>query len=334
MHFTKMEGIGNDYIYINGFENEIPDPEALSRRISDRHFGIGSDGLIIIRPSECADFMMDMYNADGSRGRMCGNGIRCVGKYVFDNGLTDKTTLRIETLSGIKILYLMPGEDGKIREVRVDMGEPVLEAEKIPVNLERLGERRGAGAISAEELRENCDAGPISVEEMLENCDAGAFSAVRFREIPARTCPDAENPVISTPCIIGGAERVITCVSMGNPHCVVFTEEDVEMLDLPLIGPHFENDPLFPERVNTEFVNILSPGELKMRVWERGSGETYACGTGACAVLVAAVLNGYSGRSARIKLRGGELLISWDESDGHVYMTGPATKVFEGDIDA
>lgn len=278
MRFTKMEGIGNDYIYVDGSREHLKNPEETARRISDRHFGVGSDGLILINPSDRADFEMEMYNADGSRGKMCGNGIRCVGKYVYDHGLTNRTCITVDTLAGIKTLLLNPGADGKIASVRVDMGAPVLQPEQIPVNLP--GER-----------------------------------------------------VVDVPAGIGGNEYRITCVSMGNPHCVVFQKDDVAGLDLRTVGPLFERNALFPERVNTEFVNILARDRLRMRVWERGSGETLACGTGACAVVCAAVLNGFSERKAVVELLGGELEICWSEEDGHIYMTGPAQEVFEGEID-
>lgn len=288
MHFTKMHGIGNDYVYVDGSKEHIEDPGRLAQRISDRHFGIGSDGLILINPSSEADFEMEMYNADGSRGAMCGNGIRCVGKYVYDHGLTDKTEVRILTLSGIKTVALFPGEDGRIERARVDMGEPVLEPGRIPV---------------------------------------------KTSLIPGRSGKDEEKePVIAAPCLIGGGTHSITCVSMGNPHCVTFTEQDVYELNLEEIGPSFERSPLFPERVNTEFVNVLSRDHLRMRVYERGSGETWACGTGACAVAVAAVLNGLAERRVTVTLRGGDLLIEWDETTGHVFMTGPAEEVYQGDI--
>ncbi|MDO5702114.1 MAG: diaminopimelate epimerase [Lachnospiraceae bacterium] len=279
MRFTKMHGIGNDYVYVDGSREHIKDPEAAARFVSDRHFGIGSDGLIIINPSDCADFAMDMYNADGSRGRMCGNGIRCVGKYVYDHGLTDKTRIDVETLSGIKTLDLTVGEDGKVKMVRVDMGAPILTPEDIPVRVP------GDNAIIAD-----------------------------------------------VPAYFGGRKYKITCVSMGNPHCVVFEERDLSELDLKDIGPDFENSEIFPERVNTEFVRIISRDCAEMRVWERGSGETWACGTGACAAAVAAMLNGYTDRTVNMKLLGGDLLIEWDETTGRVFMTGPAEEVFEGTI--
>lgn len=276
MKFTKMHGIGNDYIYVNCFEEPVPsDPAALSRRLSDRHFGIGSDGLILIRPTENGDAMMDLYNADGSRAMMCGNGIRCVGRYVYERGIAKKETLRIDTLSGVKTLRLEV-EGGLVHSIEVDMGEPILEPSRIPVRLP--GER-----------------------------------------------------IVSLPTEIGGENYALTCVSMGNPHCVVFVD-DVDALALQEIGPRFEWNPLFPEGVNTEFVQVLSESELKMRVWERGSGETWACGTGACATLVAASLCGKAGRSATVHLCGGDLAIRWQEEDGHVLMRGPAEFVFDGEI--
>ena len=275
MRFTKMQGAGNDYVYVNCMEQEIPDAPALAVKISDRHFGVGSDGLILIRPSDAADFTMEMYNADGSRGKMCGNGIRCVGKYVYDHGLTDKEQISIETLAGIRYLQLFP-ENGRVVRVRVDMGEPVLTPAQIPV-------------IAAQ-------------EEM----------------------------ILGAPVMAAGREWHMTCVSMGNPHCVVRVE-DVEKLDLPVIGPQFEHMDIFPERVNTEFVQVLDRTHIRMRVWERGSGETWACGTGACASVVAGILNGWTDRTATVHLLGGDLEIEWKKEDNRVYMTGPAVTVFDGE---
>lgn len=260
MRFTKMQGLGNDYVYLDCTKESPTDLSALAVRISDRHFGVGSDGLICICPSEKADFRMRMFNADGSEGEMCGNGIRCVGKFVYDKGLTKKTDVTIETLAGIKEIRLTV-EDGEVTSVTVDMGVP-----------------------EAEELRK------------LE---------------------------------ILGREYEIRPVSMGNPHAVTFLEA-IDDLKLEELGPHFENHPSFPNRTNTEFVEVLSPRLLKMRVWERGSGETLACGTGACAVLAAAILAGRAERKAVVRLLGGELQIEWNEADGHIYMTGPAVTVFEG----
>ena len=271
LSFTKMHGCGNDYIYFNCFQQTITNPEALSIRLSDHHFGIGGDGIILICPSETADAKMRMFNADGSEGKMCGNGIRCVGKYLYDNHMVEsRTQITIETLSGLKTLQLFP-ENGKVKTVQVDMGEAVLTPAKIPVYLD--GDR-----------------------------------------------------VVDAPLVIDERVYHITCVSMGNPHCVVFLKEDVDSLDL-------EHNALFPERVNTEFVNMLPDGSLKMRVWERGSGETWACGTGACAVGVTAVLSGLSqrGEDVLIHLRGGDLTIRYTEQG--VLMTGPAETVFEGTVE-
>ncbi|NMB33612.1 MAG: diaminopimelate epimerase [Clostridium sp.] len=276
MRFTKMHGLGNDYVYIDCFEETINDPSRLAKAISDRHFGIGSDGLVLIMPSNKADFRMRMFNSDGSEAEMCGNAIRCVGKYVYDNDLMRKEILNIETLAGIKTLELTIKEDN-VELVRVDMGEPILEPEKIPV---------------------------ISKKEIFK----------------------------SEPVIIGDREFKVTCVSMGNPHAVTFID-DVESFPLEKIGPKMENHEIFPKRTNSEFVQVIDRETLKMRVWERGAGETLACGTGACAVLVASALNGLSERKAVVRLLGGELLIEWNEKDNHVYMTGPAVKVFEGEID-
>lgn len=275
MKFTKMQGIGNDYVYVNCLEEKVDHPEELAKLVSDRHFGIGSDGLILIKPSEVADFEMAMYNADGSRGEMCGNGIRCVAKYVYDRGLTDKTHISIETLAGIKYLELTV-EKGQVSQVRVDMGEPELLAEKIPV---------------------------ISQQEK----------------------------VIDVPITAGEKEYRMTCVSMGNPHCVVFME-DMEHLEIEKIGPLFENHELFPKRINTEFVKVIDRKTLQMRVWERGSGETLACGTGACATAVAAMLNGFCEDEVQIHLLGGDLTIEWNKESNHVFMTGPAEIVFDGEI--
>ncbi len=279
MKFTKMHGCGNDYVYVNCLEEQVEQPEELAKRVSDRHFGIGSDGLILICPSKVADFEMAMYNADGSRGEMCGNGIRCVGKYVYDYGLTDQTTVRIETLAGIKTLELTVS-DGRVAQVRVNMGAPILDAPQIPADF------------------------PVS-------------------------------PVVAQPLRVAAQTYSVTCVSMGNPHCVTFLQEDVRDLDLEKIGPQFESHPAFPKRVNTEFVNVIDETHLRMRVWERGSGETLACGTGTCATVVAAVLCGYVPADTEIdvELLGGHLQILWDRTDNLVYMTGPAATVFEGTIE-
>lgn len=276
MKFTKMHGIGNDYVYVNCLQEKVEDPSGTARKISDRHFGIGSDGLILIKPSEKADFQMDMYNADGSKGAMCGNGIRCVAKFVYDYGLTDKTSIAVETGSGIKYLDLTV-ENNKVTMVKVDMGEPDLTASHIPIK--------------------------------------------------AQT-----EQVIDEPIEVDGKTYRITGVSMGNPHGVVFLD-DIDSLDIEKIGPSFENHVRFPDRINTEFVQLDNRSHVRMRVWERGSGETLACGTGACAVAVACVVNGLTQREVTVSLRGGDLKICWDEKDGHVYMTGPATVVFDGEIE-
>lgn len=277
MKFTKMHGIGNDYVYVNCFQESVEEPEKLAMAVSDRHFGVGSDGLILIKPSDEADFTMEMYNADGSLGAMCGNGIRCVAKYVYDYGLTDKTSISVSTGSGIKYLELEI-ENGKVKSVQVDMGSPILESAAIPI------------------LSDHAQ-------------------------------------VLDEPIEVGGKSYSITGVSMGNPHAVVYME-DVEGLDLEKIGPAFEHHPRFPDRINTEFVRVLDDHTLQMRVWERGSGETLACGTGACAVAVASVLNGYTKEEVTVKLLGGDLKIHWDRGENKVYMTGPATVVFDGELDA
>ena len=275
MKFTKMQGLGNDYVYVNCFKEKIENPSELAVRISDRHFGVGSDGLIMINPSDKADFEMEMYNADGSRGEMCGNGIRCVAKYVYDYGLTDKTSISVETLGGIKYLDLTV-EDGKVSLVKVDMGRPELEPSRIPVVAE----------------------GDRAVDE---------------------------------PITVDGKEYRMTCVSMGNPHAVVYVDCDVKELPLEEIGPGFEHHERFPKRVNTEFVRVLDRKTVEMRVWERGSGETLACGTGACAVAVYSALNGLTEDEVTVKLLGGDLRIQWDRERDTVYMTGPAAVVFDGE---
>ena len=276
MKFTKMQGLGNDYVYVNCFEEKIENPPAVARYVSDRHFGIGSDGLIMINPSEVADFEMEMYNADGSRGEMCGNGIRCVAKYVYDYGLTDKTQISVETLGGIKYLDLTV-EDGKVVLVKVDMGKPELKSDLIPI---------------------------ISENEK----------------------------VIDEPIEVDGKVYHMTGVSMGNPHTVIYVD-DVKNLDLEKIGPKFENHERFPKRINTEFVRCSDRNTVEMRVWERGSGETLACGTGACAVAVASILNNLTDTRVTVKLLGGDLQIEWDREKNHVFMTGPAKVVFDGVID-
>lgn len=275
MKFTKMQGIGNDYVYVNCLQETIENPSELAKKISDRHYGVGSDGLIMINPSDKADFEMEMYNADGSRGEMCGNGIRCVAKYVYDYGLTDKTSISVETLAGIKYLDLTV-EDGKVVLVKVDMGKPMLRPEEVPVVSEK--------------------------EE-----------------------------VIDEPITVDGQEYRMTCVSMGNPHAVVFIYQDVKEFPLETVGVKFENHERFPKRVNTEFVNVLDRHTAQMRVWERGSGETLACGTGACAVAVACALNGLTEDEVTVKLLGGDLQIKWDREKNTVYMTGPAEVVFDGE---
>ena len=276
MKFTKMHGIGNDYVYVNCFKEEVPDPSQTAIKVSDRHFGIGSDGLILIKPSDVADGKMEMYNADGSQGAMCGNGIRCVAKYMYDYGLTDKTSISVETKSGIKYLDLTV-ENGKVSTVKVNMGAPILKAADIPVL---------------------CD-----TEQMIDQ-----------------------------PVTVDGKEWKMTCVSMGNPHAITYIE-DVKNLDIEKIGPKFENHPIFPDRVNTEFVKVIDRKTVEMRVWERGSGETLACGTGACATAVACILNGLTEDEVTVKLLGGDLTIFWDRKENLVYMTGSATTVFDGEIE-
>ena len=273
--FTKMQGLGNDYVYIDAINQNVENESTLAKFVSNRHFGIGSDGLILICKSEIADFKMRMFNADGSEAEMCGNGIRCVGKFVYDKGLTDKTNLTIETLAGIKTLKLNTKEN-KVQTVRVDMGEPILEPEKIPV-LSTL------------------------------------------------------NPVKNLILKANEKEFKFTCVSMGNPHAITIVD-DVKNFDVEKYGKELEVNEVFPNRTNVEFIEIVDSKNIKMRVWERGAGETLACGTGACASVVSTVLNNVTSRDVKVELLGGTLEIYWDEEDNHVYMTGPAVTVFEGDL--
>lgn len=275
MKFTKMHGCGNDYVYVNCFEETVENPADVARFVSDRHYGIGSDGLILICPSEIADFRMAMYNLDGSEGKMCGNGVRCIAKYVYDHHLTDKTQISLETLGGIKYLDLNI-KDGKVETVKVDMGEPILKSEDIPVNI-------------------------------------------------------SKDVVIDEPVEVDGRIWNMTCISMGNPHAVVFVD-DTKSLDLEKMGPSFEKHAIFPEQVNTEFVHVIDRHTVDMRVWERGSGETFACGTGACATAFACILNGKTEDTVLVHLVGGDLLIEYDRETNHIFMTGPATEVFSGEI--
>lgn len=276
MKFTKMQGCGNDYVYVNCLEEELDQIPELARRLSDRHFGIGSDGLILIKPSGKADFTMEMYNSDGSRSQMCGNGIRCVAKYVYDKALTDKKKISVETGAGIKYLDLKVKE-GWVTEVTVDMGKPITQAELIPVVSE-------------------------------------------------------EKEVIAKSVTVGGISYEMTCVSMGNPHAVVFVE-DTKQVDIEKIGPLFEHHEMFPERTNTEFIHVISRELIDMRVWERGAGETLACGTGACASVYACILNGYTDDRVTVQLLGGNLTVFYDRDKETIFMTGPAVTVFDGEID-
>ena len=273
--FTKMHGISNDYIYVNAFDTQLSDPARVARQVSQRRTGIGGDGLILICPSDTVHARMEMYNADGSRGEMCGNGIRCVGKYLYDHGIATANPLRVDTDVGLKVLFLEV-EDDSVSRVTVDMGEPILDGPQIPVA--------------------------------------------------------AEGRIVNRPLHVDGQAYAVTCVSMGNPHCVTFVD-DVEAIELEKIGPQFERHTFFPNRVNTEFIQVVSPSELNMRVWERGSGETWACGTGACGAVVAAVLNQKSERRVTVHLRGGDLEIEWRAENNHVYMTGAAEEVFEGMVE-
>lgn len=272
-----MHGTGNDYIYVNGFEETIENPVDFAIAYSDRHKGIGSDGLVMIMPSETCDFRMRMFNADGSESEMCGNASRCIGKFVYDKGLTTKTSVTLETLAGVKILDLVLDENNTVKTVTVDMGEPIFDGKTIP------------------------------------------------------TIFDEEKIIDKKVTFENGLEYNITAVSMGNPHAVIY-QNNIADLNLPLIGPVIENASVFPRRTNTEFIEVVSADYIKMRVWERGSGETLACGTGACAAVVAGVLNGKNNRKTTVELLGGELTIEWKESDNHVYLTGGATTVFEGEI--
>lgn len=276
MKFTKMHGCGNDYVYVNGFTEKVADKPKAVVALSDRHFGIGSDGVIFINPSQQADFEMEMYNADGTRAEMCGNGIRCVGKYVYDHGMTDKTSITVESFGKVKYLDLTV-ENGKVVKVKVNMGKPELTAKDVPV---------------------------VSVHEQ----------------------------VIDEEIIVKGKSYRMTCVSMGNPHAVVLMD-DVEHLAIEEIGPYFENHERFPNRTNTEFVQVIDDSHVKMRVWERGTGETLACGTGCCATAVACVLNRLTGAHVTVQVLGGEIEIYWDQKENLVYMTGPAVTVFEGETE-
>lgn len=273
MRFTKMEGCGNDYVYINCFEETVSQPEKLAIAMSERHFGVGADGLVLIMPSEKADFRMRMFNLDGSEGEMCGNAVRCIGKYVYERGLTKKENVSLQTAGGIRYLALNI-ENGIVKTVGVDMGEPVLEAEKIPV----------------------------------------------FHNV---------SPVMGKKIAVDGRELDFTCVSMGNPHAITFVE-DTNKFPVEAYGKQVEVNPLFPNKTNVEFVQVLSRNHINMRVWERGSGETLACGTGACASVVASILNGFCDREVKVSLIGGELTISWNKEDNHVYMSGPAAFSFDG----
>ena len=275
MKFTKMHGCGNDYVYVHCMEKMLEDPDKVSRFVSDRHFGVGSDGLILICPSDQADFRMAMYNADGSEGEMCGNGIRCVAKYVYDYGLTDQTSISVETKGGIKYLDLTVKE-GKVSLVKVNMGSPILKPSLIPIRSDK-------------------------------------------------------EQFVDEPVTVDGKVYRMTGVSMGNPHVVTFVD-DTASLNLEKIGPSFENHELFPNRINTEFVQVLSRHEINMRVWERGSGETLACGTGTCASAVACVLNGKTDEHLTVHLLGGDLEIFYDRANDTVWMTGPASVVFDGEL--
>ena len=276
MKFTKMQGCGNDYVYVNCFKEKIENPSELAIKLSNRNFGIGSDGLILICPSDVADVRMEMYNADGSQSQMCGNGVRCVGKYSYDYGIVNKNVVTVETLAGIKTLQLEIEHD-KVVRVTVDMGAPIVEPSLVPVKAEG-------------------------------------------------------DAVIAKPIVIDAAEYEITCVSMGNPHAITFVKDTNNIGDIEVLGPKFENHEMFPERTNTEFIQVLSDTEINMRVWERGSGETLACGTGACASVYACILNRKTKDEVTVHLLGGDLFIKYDRESGHIFMTGPAVSVFDGEL--
>ena len=368
LHFTKMEGCGNDYIYVNGFAESVPQEEksALVRRLSDRHFGIGGDGVIFINPSERADFEMEMYNADGSRAEMCGNGIRCVGKYVYDHGMTaGREVFTVESFGKVKTLELTV-EGGRMCAARVDMGAPVLDPPQIPaipswewgeeagasdieatgsiaVSSWRTGEEPGGTAVRADggasgatgDGRQQA-AVPDITSGVAVSADAGAFGEIESEDVAAWRSLNgngAQRIMVADPIGVGGRMWAVTCVSMGNPHAVVFPQEQVEEMDLASVGPLFESHPRFPNRINTEFVRVEDRTHITMRVWERGTGETLACGTGACAAVVACVLNGLTERRAAMKLPGGTLTIEWDARTNHVFLTGPAETVFEGEVE-
>ncbi|MBR3646718.1 MAG: diaminopimelate epimerase [Lachnospiraceae bacterium] len=287
MKFTKMHGLGNDYIYVNGAEEKIEDKSELAIRLSKYHFGIGSDGIIFINPSAVADFEMEMYNADGSRGEMCGNGVRCVAKYVYDNEMIDTKIINIETLAGIKKIEVTVDENtNKVKTAKVDMGAPILVPENVP-------------------------------------CVSSCFTGNK-----------GENMIKDAKLKVADTTFNVTCVSMGNPHAIVYIDKPVKDFELEYWGPLFENHPAFPNRVNTEFVRVIDRKTVEMRVWERGSGETLACGTGATAVAVSSIINGLTDNEVTVKLLGGDLLIEWDGSENSsAFMTGPATTVFQGEID-
>lgn len=279
LKFTKMEGLGNDYVYVDAINQTIENPSELSKKVSDRHFGIGSDGLILISKSDIADFKMNIYNPDGSEAEMCGNGIRCLAKFVYDKKMTNKTSITVETLSGIKTLDLKI-EKGKVSLVTVDMGEPILDADKIPV---------------------------------INGFKEKSLNGIDFINVKVEF-------------------KKFTCVSMGNPHAICFID-NINNIDIAKIGPIIENNKCFPNKTNVEFIEIISKNEINMRVWERGTGETLACGTGACASVIASILNGYTDRKVTVNLLGGKLEIIWNKEDNHVYMKGPARTVYEGEID-
>lgn len=302
-----MQGLGNDYVYVDCTKEELATPSDIAKAVSDRHFGIGSDGLILIKPSKVADFYMEMYNADGSRSAMCGNGIRCVGKYVYDFGLTDKLDVSIETAAGIKYLNLrLLG--GQVMEVRVNMGAPVFTPELVPTTIEANTQIDSNGMDLAAPLNKEND-------------------TLEFKEASSKNKVPA---VLEAPLMVGQKAYKVSCVSMGNPHVITYVDDE-KAVDIEKIGPSFEHHEVFPERTNTEFIRVADRQNIYMRVWERGTGETLACGTGACASAVATMLNGMCDRKVTVHLLGGDLVIEWDEKENVVYMTGPAVTVFTGE---
>jgi len=307
LRFTKMHGLGNDYVYVNGFEESVAAPAELARRIADRHFGVGGDGLILILPSQAGDVRMRMFNADGSESAMCGNGVRCVAKFAYDHGLARVNPLRVETGAGVRIIQLALGDDGLVQSATVDMGEPILDPERIPVDVSLV--------------RRVVDVGLPAVN-VISPMGTPLIDGTQAVDVPLTTA-------VNLPLMVDGRTFEMTCVSMGNPHAVIYVN-DLSAIPLADLGPKIERHSMFPLRVNVHFVQVRDSGFATMATWERGSGITLACGTGASAVCVAGVLTGRTGRTLDARLPGGTLQLEWRESDNHVYMTGPATEVFQG----